>query len=143
MILYSIPEAIYQLFAIYQPISQKEYTEKIAVLPSGYVDYLTNKYDLIEKTLYIKTPIRYSDFKAIEAAILKNTAYDEFEKLAVLALKNHPKSMLGDYELGLMYEKTQNYQKAAKFYKKAYQKEPIGELTQDMMYNKMDELKNK
>ena len=142
LILYSIPEAIYQLFAIYQPISQIEFTEKIAVLPSGYVDYLINKYDLIEKTLSIKIPIRYSDFKAIEAAIIKNKAYDEMQQLAVLALKTYPKSMLGDYELALMFEKTQNYEKAVKFYKKAYQKEEIGDLTRDMMYNKMEELKN-
>ena len=142
LILYSIPEAIYQLFAIYQPISQIEFTEKIAVLPSGYVDYLINKYDLIEKTLSIKMPIRYSDFKAIEAAIIKNKAYDEMQQLAVLALKTYPKSMLGDYVLALMFEKTQNYEKAVKFYKKAYQKEEIGDLTRDMMYNKMDELKN-
>ena len=87
-------------------------------------------------------PIRYSDFKAIEAAIIKNKAYDEMQQLAVLALKTYPKSMLGDYELALMFEKTQNYEKAVKFYKKAYQKEEIGDLTRDMMYNKMEELKN-
>ena len=140
-VLYAIPEAFYQFYAIYQPISPSEFSEKIAVLPSGYVDYLKTKYDLIEKNLYLKTPIRYSDFKAIEAAILKNKAYAELEQLADLANKNYPKTMLADYELGLMYEKTENYPKAIKLYQKAYQKEEIGDLTKDMILDKIESLK--
>jgi predicted alpha/beta superfamily hydrolase len=141
LVLHSIPDALYQFFAAYQPISNTEFTEKIAILPSGYVDYLVNKYDVLEKALFMKIPIRINDFKAIEAAILKNKAYGEFEKLADLAKKNYPKSMLADYELGTMYEKTGDYKKAVKAFQTAYQKEEIGDLTKDMMLDKADELK--
>ncbi|HMK06248.1 MAG TPA: alpha/beta hydrolase-fold protein [Flavobacterium sp.] len=141
LVLHSIPDALYQFFAAYQPISNTEFTEKIAILPSGYVDYLVNKYDVLEKALFMKVPIRINDFKAIEAAILKNKAYGEFEKLADLAKKNYPKSMLADYELGTMYEKTGDYKKAVKAFQTAYQKEEIGDLTKDMMLDKADELK--
>jgi hypothetical protein len=82
-----------------------EFNEKIAILPSGYVDYLANKYDVMEKALSMKIPIRINDFKAIEAAILKNKAYQEFDKLSDMARKSYPKSMLADYQLGMMYEK--------------------------------------
>lgn len=142
LVLYSIPEALYQIFNIYQPISTIEYAEKIAVLKSGYVDYLTNKYDLIEKTLYINMPIRTNDFKAIEAAILRNKAYDELEILAALANKKYPKSMLDQYYLAEMYEYKQDYKKALKSYQSAYQKEEIGDLTKTMMLDKMDEIKS-
>ncbi len=142
LVLHSIPDALYQIFASYQPISTNEFFEKIAILPSGYVDYLTNKYDLMEKSLMMKMPIRINDFKAIEAAILKNKAYDEFEKLAALAKKNYPKSMLFDYETAMMYEKKGDLKKAVKAYQNAFQKEEIGNLTKDMMLNKADELKN-
>ena len=141
LVLYSIPNALYQFFAAYQPISNNEFTEKIATLPSGYVDYLIAKYDVLEKTLNLKTSIRINDFKAIEAAILKNKAYTEFEKLAELARKNYPKSMLADYQLGLMYEKTNDLKKAIKSYQNAFQKEEIGDLNKDMMLNKAEELK--
>jgi hypothetical protein len=56
-------------------------------LQSGYVDYLTNKYDLISNKLGLKIPVRLNDFKAIEAAILKNNAYNELDKLAEIADK--------------------------------------------------------
>lgn len=142
LVLYSIPNALYQFFSVYQPISTNEFQEKIAVLPSGYVDYLTNKYEILEKSLNIKMPIRLNDFKAIEAAILKNKAYDEFDKLSDVSKKQYPKSMLSDYHKGMFYEKTGDLKKAAKSYQNAFQKEEIGDLTKDMMLDKADQLKN-
>lgn len=141
LVLYSIPNALYQFFSVYQPISTSEYNEKIAVLNTGFVDYLVQKYDFMEKELGIKMQIRVSDFKAIEAAILKNKAYSEFERLAGLAKKNYPKSMLADYQLGMMYEKTGDTKKAVKSYMNAFQKEAIGDLTKDDMLARADALR--
>lgn len=142
LVLYSIPNALYQIFDSYKPISSTEFTDKIAILPSGYVDYLIKKYENTTQKLGLDIPIRVNDFKAIEAAILKNKAYDELEKLAQLANKNYPKTMLADYELGLMYEKTGDAKRAAQKYQRASQLEEIGNLTQEMMYNKYDDMKS-
>lgn len=142
LVLYSIPNALYQIFDSYKPISSTEFTEKIVVLPSGYVDYLIKKYQTTTEKLGLNIPVRINDFKAIEAAILKNKAYDELEKLAQIASKNYPKSMLADYELGLMYEKTGDAKKAAAKYQRASQLEEIGDLTKEMMYNKYDDMKS-
>jgi len=76
LVLYSIPSALYQIFDSYKPISSSEFSEKIVVLQSGYVDYLTQKYKTILDKLGLKATIRLNDFKAIEAAILKNKAYN-------------------------------------------------------------------
>ncbi|MFD0777488.1 hypothetical protein ACFQZF_02080 [Flavobacterium myungsuense] len=94
LVLKSIPNALYQIFDAYKPISSSEFLDKIVVLQSGYVDYLSNKYDALEKTLNIKMPIRINDFKAIEAAILKNKAYAEFQTLSELAKKTIQKQCL-------------------------------------------------
>ncbi|MCA6421636.1 MAG: alpha/beta hydrolase [Flavobacterium sp.] len=141
LVLNSIPSALYQIFSVYQPISTTEFQEKIVTLPSGYVDYLIKKYELLEKTFNMKLTIRLNDFKAIEAAILKNNAYPEFDQLAQLAKKNYPKSMLADYEMAQLYEKTGDIKKAIKTYQSAFQKEEIGDLTKDMMLDRADELK--
>lgn len=142
LVLYSIPNALYQFFDCYKPISMAEYTEKIALLPSGYTKYLTDKYDGIEKNLGFKVPIRTTDFKAIEAAILKNKAYQELDDLSQIAKKNYPKSMLADYEMGLMFEKLGDSKKAAKAYQKAAQLDEIGDLTKDMMLEKYEEMQS-
>lgn len=141
-VLYSIPSSLYQIFESYQPISLIEFKEKIAVLPNDYVKYLTDKYDGIEKTFKMKVQVRVNDFKAIEAAILKNKAYKELDKLSEIAGKNYPKSMLADYELGLMYEKLGDAKKAARSYQKASQLEEIGDLTKDMIFEKFDEMQS-
>jgi predicted alpha/beta superfamily hydrolase len=141
LVLNSIPSALYQIFSVYQPISTVEFNEKIATLSSGYVDYLIKKYDVIDKSFALKLPIRLNDFKAIEAAILKNKAYDEFDKLSQLARKNYPKSMLADYQMGQMYEKKGDNARAVKSYLSAFQREEIGDLTKEMMIERADELK--
>ena len=82
-----------------------------------------------------------NDFKAIEAAIIKNKAYNEFDLLAQLAEKNYPKTMLADYEMAQMYEKKGEIAKAVKTCMRAYQLEEVGDLTKEMMINRADELK--
>ncbi len=142
LVLYSIPNALYQIFDSYKPISSTEFSEKIVILQESYVDYLRKKYDVIENKLGLKTPVRINDFKAIEAAILKNKAYNELDELAQIADKNYPKSMLASYELGLMYEKKGDYKRAANKYQQASQLEEIGDLNRDMMYNKYDDMQS-
>lgn len=141
LVLLSIPNALYHLFGAFQPISTTEYQDKIEPLKSGYVDYLEKKYDIIEKSFGMKMKIRVNDFKAIEAAIIKNNAFNELDALSILARKNYPKSMIADYEMGLMYEKKADSKRAAKSYLDAYLKEEIGDLTKEMMYDKSEELK--
>jgi tetratricopeptide (TPR) repeat protein len=119
-----------------------EFYEKIVKLESGYVTYLKNKYDILENALSIKINIRVSDFNAIEAAILKNKAYPELEQLAQLSRKMYPKSMLADYQMALFYENTGDIKNAMRFYQNAFQMQPIGNLTKDMMLEKATELKS-
>jgi predicted alpha/beta superfamily hydrolase len=141
LVLHSIPNALFHIFAVYQPISSIEF-QKIASLESGYVEYLVDKYKTIEKAFNTKIPIRMSDFKAIEAAIFKNSDWNALDELSIVAEKQYPKSMLHDYYMALMYEKKGLYDKAKKNYLSAMQKEPIGSLNKDMMFDKAEEMKS-
>lgn len=141
MVLNSIPSALYHIFAPIQPISVPEYNSKIVTLKEGYVDYLKRKYEIIENSFGIKNPIRINDFKAIEAAILQNKDYNELDALAILADKNYPKSMLGDYELAIMFENKGDNPRAVRYYMSGFNKEEIADLTKDMMFAKAEELK--
>jgi predicted alpha/beta superfamily hydrolase len=141
MVLHSIPSALYQIFAVAQPISTLEYDQKIVTLKEGYVDYLKKKYDIIENSFGIKSPVRINDIKAIEAAILQNKDYNELDALAIIADKNYPKSMLGDYELATMFEQKGDNPKAVRYYMSGFNKDEIADLTKDMMFSKAEELK--
>lgn len=141
LVLNAIPNALYHIFSIYQPISPLEYQEKIAKMPNDFTTYLIDKYDIIEKYLGIKMNIRLNDFKAIEAAAEQFNAPEEFERLAQLSGQQYEKTMLPDYHMAMYYEKRNDYKKAVKFYQSSFMKEPIGDLTKDMMMNKAEDLK--
>ncbi len=143
MVLKAIPNALYYFFESYQPITTNEFQNKIVVLNEGYVAYLKARYEKTEKTLHYKIPVRYNDFKAIYAAIMKNKAYNELEELAQEANKNYPKSMLGDFYLASYYEQKGDLKRAIKTYLNAFQREPIGDLDKDKMINKSDDLRAK
>lgn len=141
LVLYSIPNALYQIFEAYKPINSAEFNTKIMALESGYADYLTNKYSFMATSLGIKMPVRMNDFKAVETAIMKKEAYDELEPLAVVANTDYPSAMLGEYLMGVMYEKRGDYKRAGKRYQVASQLDPIDNLDKDLMYEKMEEMK--
>lgn len=140
LIPFGVPGALYGIFTSYRPISPIEYQEKIVTLPNGYVDYLKNKYNIIEKDLGTEMTIRLTDFKAIEAAIMKNTMYAELKDLAALAKKNYPKKIIGEYYEALYYEMMGDYKKAKKVYMNSYSMDPIAEYTKDFMIARADKL---
>ena len=139
----AIPQALYFIFNGYQPISMVEFQEKILTLDAGYTQYLIDKYTTLETKLGLKVQPRLTDFKAIEAAIIKNKAYAELQELSKYAEKHYPKTTLSVYHQALYYEKMGEYRKAEKEYKKAFTKEDIRELTKDFMLKRAENLKNK
>ena len=139
----AIPQALYFIFDGYQPISMVEFQEKIVTLDEGYTQYLIDKYKNLEENLGLKVQPRLTDFRAIEAAIMKNKAYPEFQELSKYAEKNYPKTTLSVYHQAMYYEKMGEFKKAIKEYQKAFTKEAIRELSKDFMLNKADALKGK
>lgn len=143
LVIKAIPNALYFIFDGYQPISMLEFQNKILKLDSGYTDYLIKKYEDLNTKLGLQIKPRLSDFKAIEAAIMKNKAYPEFQTLAAYANKHYPKTILGTYHQAMYYEKTGNFKKALKEYQKAFTQEEVRELTKEFMLNKAEALKGK
>lgn len=136
----AIPSALYHIFSSYQPITSAEY-QKLVSQKEGYVKYLEEKYNIIEKDLGVKMTIRLNDFKAIEAAILKNGAFHELRDLAELAKKNYPKTIIGEYYEAMFLENTGELKKAIKVYNNSFNFTEIGGITHDFMMEKAEELK--
>jgi predicted alpha/beta superfamily hydrolase len=141
-ILYAIPSALNLIFDTYKPITPAEYKEKILPLKTDYTEYLSKKYEYINKGLGIQMPVRLNDFKAIEAAILKNKSYEELEKLATFAAENFPKSLISDFEMGMMYQFIGDPKRAAKKYQDALQGKEIGDWTKALVQEKYEDVKS-
>jgi len=138
---HAIPNALESIFFVFQPISKKEYTEHILTLETSPVDYLNEKYEMINELFNLEKQVLINDFKAIAAAIEKNKLYSEYEALGKLARKEYPDTLLGNYYLGRFYEETGEPKKAMRTYKSAYILEEIGGYTKDDMLDRADAIK--
>jgi hypothetical protein len=138
---HAIPKALESIFLVFQPISKKEYKETILNLEGNPVDYLTEKYQMIDELFGIKKPILINDFKAIEAAIKKKENWEYFEDLGKLARKEYPDTLLGNYYLGRFYEETGEPKKAMKTYQSAYVLSEIAGITKDHVLELSEQIK--
>jgi len=138
---HAIPYALESIFYVFQPISKKEYKERILTLQTSPVQYLQEKYTMIEELFGLDKQILINDFKAIAAAIEKNESFEHFEELGKIARKQYPDTLLGSYYMARFYEETGEPKKAMRTYRSAYILEEIGGITKDLMLEKADEIK--
>jgi len=137
----AIPKALEEIFAIYRPISKKEYKEVVSKLPGSPYDYLVDKYATVKDLFGLEDQIRVNDFTAVYTAIKKKKDWESLEKLGKLARTHHPDTMLGNYYLALYLEETGQPKKAMKTYQNAFLLEEVGSLTKDLMLDKADKIK--
>lgn len=138
---HALPNALESIFYVFQPISKTEYSERILTLETSPVDYLNEKYEMINDLFGIEKKVLINDFKAIAAAIEKNKKFEYYEELGKLARRDYPETLLGNYYLGRFYEETGEPKKAMRTYKSAYILEEIGGYTKDEMLDRADTIK--
>lgn len=138
----SIPKALESIFLVYQPISKKEYKEKIISLETSPVDYLIEKYDTIDQLFGIEKQMLINDFRAIEAAIKKQQAYALFKDLGDLANQQYPNTVLGSFYLGRYYEEKGNPKKAMNIYRSAYILESVEGYSKEEMFDRADQIRD-
>ncbi|NQX86290.1 MAG: esterase [Flavobacteriaceae bacterium] len=138
---HALPNALESIFFVFQPISKKEYKERILTLDTSPVEYLQEKYQMIEDLFSFKKQIIINDFKAIAAAIEKSENYEYYEDLGKIARKEYPDTLLGHFYFARFYEESGNPKKAMKTYRSAYILSEIGGYTKDDMLRRADAIK--
>ncbi len=138
---HAIPNALQNMFKVFQPISKEEYKEEILELEISPVVYLEEKYQAIQDLFGIDKQILINDFRAIAAAIEKTELFEYYEPLGKLARKQYPKTLLGNYYIGRFYEETGEPKKAMKTYQSAYTLDEIAGITKDKVLELADAIK--
>lgn len=137
----AIPSALEEIFSIYRPISKKDYDEIILKLETPVYDYLVTKYSTIENLFGFKTTIRENDIIAIASAAERKKEWASLEKIAQLARKEHPNTILSAYYLGRFYEETGEPRKAMRTYQAAFDLEEVSFITVDTLLDRADKIK--
>ncbi len=137
-----IPTALEKIFAVYRPISKKEFKDVIMKLDTPIHLYLQEKYQTIKDLFGLSNPIRENDFIATCTAAEKKKQWESLREIATLAKKQYPDTVLGDYYLARYYEETGQPKKAMRTYQAAYDKEEVDFITTDLMLDRADKIKD-
>lgn len=141
LVAHAIPNALENIFYAFQPITKKEYKEDILTLDYSPVDYLKEKYQVVNDLFGINKKILINDFRAISSAIEKNQLYEYYQDLAKLASRDHPETLLGTYYLARYYEEMGEPKKAYRTYKSGYVLEETAGITKDFMLEMAEQIK--
>ena len=82
-----------------------------------------------------------NDLRAIVAACNKRNDKESLSKLAKLARKTYPDSMIGAYYYGIYYEAIGNYKKALQSYQSGLLLTPSQFIDKDILLEKIYEIK--
>lgn len=137
---YAIPFSLTKIFAPYTPIDAVEYETKLSKAENP-VDYLIEKYDLINSLYDLNEPIRISDIMQVSKLIEKNETWDFYQDLSKVAKRHHTKTLLFDYFSGRYYQEIGKPKRAIKAYLSAYSYEEAGGITKEMVMDEADKLK--
>lgn len=136
----ALPRALEHIFSSYKPIGLKEY-DQIVLMDNSAYEYLTKKYEIINKNFGVEKLVRINDFLAVGKALEYREKWDDLERLGELAQQQYPQMTLGNYYLARSYEANGQPKKAMKAYQGAYGKEEVAFVTIDFMLEKADLIK--
>ncbi|MGO2294020.1 MAG: alpha/beta hydrolase [Psychroflexus halocasei] len=136
----ALPRALQSIFSLYKPISEKEYKDQL-LKADDYVEYLIRKHETIYELYALEIDYRVSDLMLIDKAIKKNKKFELYKSLSKLAQDEMPKTVLGHYFSGRYFEEIGKPKKAMRSYQNAYGLEEAGGITNDVVLDKAEYLK--
>jgi predicted alpha/beta superfamily hydrolase len=136
-----IPNALEKIFAVYRPISKKEFKDVLLKMETPIHQYLIDKYKTIEDLFGLTNAIRVNDYIATATAAEKKKQWESLREIATMARKDYPDTVLGDYYLGRYYEEVGEPKKAMRTFQGAFDKEEVDFITVDLMLDKADQIK--
>ena len=137
---FALSSAFQKIFSLYKPISEDEYLTKV-LKADDFVEYLIEKYDDIAELYALDIKMRTSDFFYINDAIEKNEKWEQFKDLSDLAEDQLPETLFSSYFLGRYYEEIGKPKKAMRSYNSGYGLEEVGFITNDLVIQKAEKIK--
>jgi len=137
----SVPKSIRSIYSMYSDIDKIEYDSIISKLVTSPIDYLKNKYKLIEEFYDVEKTISMNDFMAIEEFIEENEFFNLYNELSELAKQEYPGTILPSYYKGRFIEETGDPKKAMHIYRSAYNLEEVGGLTKEYLLELAERIK--
>ncbi len=138
---YALPFSLAKIFSPYTPIDDLEFENKLSKAENP-VDYLIDKYELINSLYDVEKPIRISDIMKVSSIIETKKNWDLYQDLSKIADSDHPNTLLSEYFKGRYFQEIGKPKKAIKAYQSGYSFNEAGGITKDMLLDEADRLKD-
>lgn len=135
-----VGKALEDIFAVFKPITPSEY-KKVLIAEESPVQYLEDKYFEIADYYSLEINMRINDIMFVSRAIEEKENWDEYKDLSKLAKEHQPNTLLENYFLARYFQEKGNPKKAMKYYQDAYNYQPVGQLTKELMLARANEIK--
>jgi len=132
LVSYAMPNSLLSMFEPFTPINDLELEEKVLTADNP-VDYLEQKYELINDLYNLDQKVRISDMMIVFNVVKKEEKWEYCERLAKIARKDYPASLLYNYFIGKYYQGIGEPKKAYKAYKEGYVYNEAGGITKAML----------
>lgn len=136
----AISRSFDKIFAIYNPLREKELEEKVLPYEGTLDQYLVDRYNRIEKLFGIEKVISEEELEKVAKIAEQREDPKSLYKLGKLADKLHPESLLGTYYLAQSAERFGKTKKAKKLYEDALALNDVSHIDRDFIFSKIDEL---
>ena len=138
----AISESLLKTYSIYSDISRIEFDSIMKNIKISPIEYVRNKYEMIEEFYSIDKKVTINDLMAIEKYIEFSESYELYNELSKYSIEYYPETVLPSYYRGKYFELTENYRKAIQVYRSAYNMDEIGGYTKDYMLELADLLED-
>lgn len=140
LVSYALPFCLSNVFAPYTPIDKKELNDYV-LKAKDPVDYLKEKYDLIKKLYDVDQKVRVEDLIQIYNVIEQQDNWDACKRLAHIAQEEYPASLLYYYFIAKHHQGIGEPRKAYNAYRAGYIYKDAGGITNEMLIQEADILK--
>ncbi len=135
----AVPRFMNKIFELYAGITKEEFNEKIKNLePLEAISYLENKYLDIDFLFGSDLGIREKDIYTIEDVIIDKENGEYLRDFGEMILNVYPKSHIGNYYVGLWYEKRNKKAMALDSYRRGYGKMKNSDPNKKLFYSNIE-----
>jgi predicted alpha/beta superfamily hydrolase len=136
----AIARSFEKIFELYNPLREKELTEKVLTYEGTLDNYLLDRYNRIDELFGITQEISEKEFEKVANVAEQREDFKSLEKLGKLAKKLLPESLLGTYYIAHSAEKMGKTKKAKKLYESALVLNDATNIDKEFIASKIEEL---
>ncbi|WP_179021632.1 alpha/beta hydrolase-fold protein [Winogradskyella forsetii] len=136
----AISRSFDKIFNIYNPLREKELEEKVLPYEGTLDQFLTDRYNRIEKLFGITQEISEEELEKVAKVAEQREDFKSLYKLGKLANKIHPETLLGTFYLAQSAEQLGKTKKAKKLYEEALALNDALNIDKDYIASKIEEL---